>query len=202
MSLTFDPAAHAYAWSGRPVPSVTQVIGEANDLSMVPRETLDRKTEIGVALHSALSLYWRDDLDPDSVDPTVRPYLDGIIDWIDRAVTMDGFVIHGFETPLYSPRFGFAGTPDFWGEYRDGFLVADPKTVAGKIGPHVGLQLAAYRQLLVEAFGEQWRAAHMYALHLDPDGRCKPVAMTEPAAWSVFAGALSWWKWRRKHGLI
>lgn len=202
MSLTFDSDEHIYRWRGVVVPSVTQVIGDAVDLSMVPRETLERKRQIGEALHSCIRMNWTGSLDPDSIDEPVRPYFSAFEDWLSSSISYGRFDLHGYEQPLYSERFGYAGTPDIWSAYLDSLAVMDPKTVAGTLGPHVGLQLAAYRQLLVENFGAQWSAAKLYGLQLTKEGKCKPIEFDERTDWAAFCGALAWWKWRRKHGII
>lgn len=80
MKCHFDPEKHLYAVDGRPIPSVSQVlaaVGLIPDFRTVGRAVLERKRQIGSALHTALHFLQEGDLDMDSVDPDVRPYLDG-----------------------------------------------------------------------------------------------------------------------------
>ena len=75
-AVDFDPATHTYTSEGRRVPSVTQCIDRLNDYSMVPADLLERKRELGTAVHQATALYDQDDLDWGSVADEVYPYLE------------------------------------------------------------------------------------------------------------------------------
>jgi hypothetical protein len=75
----FDPIAHRYSVGRRVVPSVTQTLAEvglAPDLRHVPPDVLERKRRLGVNLHKALQFLLECDLDENSVDDELRPYLD------------------------------------------------------------------------------------------------------------------------------
>ena len=77
MNLQFDAAAHQYTLNGRRIPSVTQILGQVVDFSMVPPDILERKCAIGQALHNAIALEIENDLDHDSIDAAVLGYFIG-----------------------------------------------------------------------------------------------------------------------------
>ena len=79
MNCTFDSIKHLYCVDGRPVPSCTQVlsaVGILPSFSMVDKVLLERKRQIGVALHAALHYLQQGDLDESTVDERVKPRLD------------------------------------------------------------------------------------------------------------------------------
>ena len=117
-TLTFEPAAHAYAVDGRPILSVTAILKRVGlvDLSRIPIEALEQKRAIGQAVHEATHYWDQDDLVPGSVDPVVEPYLHAYRTF--RAER--GFTPHYLETRVHHPRYHYAGTFDRLG------LIASP----------------------------------------------------------------------------
>ena len=76
-ALTFDPIRHAYAVDGVPVLSVTQILKAAGlvDYDGIPEHVLRYAAERGTAVHTACEYYDQDDLDPDTLDPQLAPYV-------------------------------------------------------------------------------------------------------------------------------
>jgi hypothetical protein len=81
----FDSKTHQYIVDGCPVPSVTQVLKAAGliDYAGIPQAVLDYAAERGTAVHLATQLYDENDLDRDSLDPLIAPYLSA---WINFTV--------------------------------------------------------------------------------------------------------------------
>jgi hypothetical protein len=76
---TFDAEAHVYAVDGRPVPSVTQVLGAvglAPDFRMVEPSVLLHRRQLGSALAVCLHYLQQNDLDCATVDDELLPLLD------------------------------------------------------------------------------------------------------------------------------
>ena len=65
--LVYDDDAHTYTLAGRVIPSVTQILKQVVDFSMVAPDILERKCAIGSVLHMAIALDHADDLDYDSL---------------------------------------------------------------------------------------------------------------------------------------
>lgn len=117
-ALSFDPATHEYRRpDGARVPSVTQIlrgVGVSADWDLLRgrglREAaaIDRKREIGTALHADAAAYDDGDLDLASVHPDVLPFLEA---WAMCRKNL-ALVPVMRERRLYSEKFGFCGTCD------------------------------------------------------------------------------------------
>lgn len=116
--VRLEPVAHEYRRSdGRRVPGVTEIlsaVGVSTDFeelggrSPATRDAIERKRALGHALHADAHAYDDDDLDLDTVDPTVRPYLDAWIEF--RANTGIRPLVR--ERLVYHPSWLYAGTLD------------------------------------------------------------------------------------------
>lgn len=156
--LTFDPERHAYAYLGRPVPSVTTVMRPLYDhvYRAVPRDQAREAMARGTAVHQCVESYERGM----GYDEAYAGYLRA---W--AAFRRDfGFVTAptAIETRRYSRRYGYAGTPDI----VFGGVVVDVKS-SETPSPITAVQLAGYTQLLEES-GHRIHKRLGLALH--PDG--------------------------------
>ena len=77
MTLEFDKATHHYTLDGRTVPHVTGALRVLQDYAGVPRDVLERKAEIGDAVHYATELVDADDLDDATLPEVLRGYVAG-----------------------------------------------------------------------------------------------------------------------------
>ena len=80
-----------------------------------------------------------------------------------------------FDLSLRSERLGLVGKLDMAVRLADVAVVVDYKLSAGKAGLHFQMQLAAYAELLEEAWGVPVRRAFLYHI---PDRRAEEVVMT------------------------
>lgn len=189
--LVFDEAAHRYTLHGVALPSVTEVIQSLDlgaDLSMVPAAVLERKRQIGKAVHAACHYLDEDDLDEDTLDPAVAPYVDGYRAF--REYLAARFEVVGREQPLACPHLGVAGTPDLWGILQGQCVVIDLKTLITVHVPSVSLQLAAYRYLITK-IDPRWKLARRYALQLKPNRTFKLVPAELALAPTAFNAAVN-----------
>ena len=137
--LTFDPGRHAYAYLGRPVPSVTTIMRPlyAAAYAGMPRERAAEALARGTAVHQCVESYERG-------MGYGKAYAGYLRAW--AAFRRDfGFVTAptAIETRLYSPTWGYAGTPDI---VFDG-VVIDVKSSETPC-PITAVQTAAYAELL------------------------------------------------------
>ncbi|MEW5709794.1 MAG: hypothetical protein AB1830_12965 [Pseudomonadota bacterium] len=192
--LTFDPATHTYCWDGQPVPSVTRILEPVIDYSRVPPEVLERKRQIGEAVHQAIALDLAHDLDEESV---VEPWAPYFLAWR-RFLAESGFEPHLFEHRLYHPKYGYAGTLDLWGRLKGKYVLIDTKNTS-ELHPATALQTAAYAEALQaqDGLGTDCR----YALHLKPDGTYELHPFKERTDFNVFLSLLSLFNWKRRHNL-
>jgi hypothetical protein len=199
--LQFDEAAHTYTLGGRVIPSVTQVLKQVVDFSMVPPDILERKCAIGSALHMAIALDHADDLDYDSLDASVLPYFEA---WRKFVADMGrGLVVHAAEMPIASATYQYGVTPDIWGSVNGRRAVIELKSTAA-IHPSVGLQTAAQEMAITECDawpGGTGQAVDRYALQLQPSGQYRIHHFKNRGDFAVFIALRSVYGWRASHKL-
>ncbi len=185
--LTFDAATHTYRHQGRVVPSVTQILGPLTDLSMIPRDVLERKRQIGTWVHEAIELDLQGNLDEDSIGEDWRGYFMG---WR-KFQAESGFVMQEAEQRVFSEKYDYAGTLDLLGELpKAGQALIDTKCTA-TIYPTVGPQTAGY----AEARGVP--KAKRFALQLKPNGTYDLYPCQDRGDLGVFMAALTLFNWRK-----
>lgn len=185
--LRFDAATHTYYWNDQRIPSVTQILGPLTDLSMIPRDVLERKRLIGTWVHAAIELDLRDDLDEGSIGEDWRGYFNG---WL-KFRAESGMVVHEAEQKVYSKPYGYAGTLDLLGELpKIGLVLIDTKCTA-TMYPTVGPQTAAY------AHARGVPKAKRFALQLKPDGSYRLHPCPDRSDFGVFSAALTLYHWRK-----
>ena len=188
MNLTFDEATHTYRLDGTVLPSVTTILKAEGfvDTSRYTEYGRDRGTKV----HRAIHLYDDGELDEDSLDPALRPYLEG---WI-RFKQESGFEVIESEGRHASEAYQFAGTLDKLGTWKPNTpVIIDIKT--GKVESWVGLQLAGYH-ILVDDKSHYKR----FALHLREDGSYRLHEFKERSDRAVFLAALLTHQWKVKEG--
>ncbi len=184
MTLTFDEASHVYLLNGAKVPGVTGVLHNEGfiDSAWFTEYGRDRGTKV----HKAIQLYDADELDEESLDPVLRPYLEA---W--RRFKEEAHVtIEASEVRLASETYGFAGTIDKVARIGSTPAICDLKT--GPVSGWVGLQLAAYHILLNEP------ARRRYAVQLNNDGSYRLHEFKDRSDRQVFLAALTIHNWKRR----
>ena len=158
--LTFDEATHTYRLDGRVVPSVTQILKRVypDAYAGIPAAVLDRKARLGTAVHRAIDLFLRDELDELSLHDEVLPYFLCWREWWDSA-SWDEFAS---EAQFYCDHGGYAGTRDFFGARDSQTWLIDWKITSHPVRTHP-IQLGGYHFADVKAN----RLANLY---LSADG--------------------------------
>jgi hypothetical protein len=183
--IDFDPQAHTYKVDGEHYPSVTQVLTSAGliDTTWYTPEAC----QLGTYVHQALHLMDTGELDEATLDPALRPYLDG---WF-KFLTDSRAEVMAMEYPVANTCHRYAGTLDRWLLWN-GDVIVDIKTGAAE--PWHALQTALYaRCLKVNA-----RRACVY---LPGDGSYKAVAHTNPNDESVGLAAVALHHWKTNNGV-
>lgn len=189
MSFTFNPERHEYRLDGVRLPSVTEILhvaGMLPDYSFVEEFYSER----GKAVHAAIALDLRGELDEGTVDEEVRPYLDRAR----KALPL--MDIHGvagaeIETPRHCS--GVAGTPDLRFPAK---RIIDWK--CGEVEPGHVLQVAGYRWLCEDSLAR----IYLVSLAVDPP-KIRCVAHPE-----IFQAGITWMaalrthRFREAHGLL
>jgi hypothetical protein len=190
--LEFEPVEHIYRLCGRKLPSVTQVLSVIDTFEGVPMAFLEAARDFGRHVHAAVHLCNTNDLDHESLDPALVPYLEG---WVNFLKDSGARVIES-ERRVYSRALGIAGTLDCLLDWHSLAEVADVKTGAA-VPRSVGLQTAAYRQLR-KLEGDIHIGRKRYCIHLLGKGRYKVHALDDPSDWDNFLSCLNVWKFINK----
>ncbi len=196
----FDYEKHEYRLDGQPVLSVTQVLHRAG---MLPDYSAlgPYYRERGSAVHAAIQLDLRGELDEESVDDDVAPYLDRFRHWAAEIELRPIWV----EGALACPVYRYAGTPDCLGDSRVGLVIPDWKTgrfepghriqVAGGYFPL--LERAAMEGLLPMSLGDLQKA-RLCIVPLTADLPV-PVWVEHENHRDLFRSALAVSRWREEH---
>jgi hypothetical protein len=194
----FEPNEHRYFLGEDELPSVTTVLRPLYDFSMIDPEVLERKRQIGEAVHKAVELSLAGDLDESSIDPVWAGYFAGWKQFVADTGVTDADIGEA-EQPMFHPVYRFAGTPDMTIHLNRKWGVLDLKTTA-TLEPPVALQTAAYRELLnVNTDRSQHKLETRYALQLRENGTYRLEEYKDKGDWSVFLSLLTVANWKRKH---
>lgn len=189
----FDPIAHRYTdENGKPLPSVTNVLIRAGLIDTSHYNEWNR--ELGTAVHKAVHLYVKDDLDDSTLDDAVRPYLEAYKRFMVESKA--DFTANGSEMSLYHDVYRYAGTPDLFGSLN-GPAVVDIKT--GSPERWHELQSAAYSELLTCKFLREEKEKipfHRFGLYLHNDGTYTLKEHTNRKDRDVFLAALAVYNWK------
>jgi hypothetical protein len=192
--LNFDQTAHRYTWHGKRVPSVTQCLEPLFDFSQVPAGVLERKRQIGRAVHEAIQIELTEGVDPDSIVPACRGYFDAWCRFRDECEFEPVLVEYLVHNDELGEGLRYAGTLDEWGLLQGYPALIDWKTTMLLNADAVGAQTAAYLKALVR-MGTGSLSDRRYALKLSADGRYKlePYRRLDDD-WQRFVRQLKAWK--------
>lgn len=196
--LQFDAETHRYVYEGKPFPSVTRVLRMLETFVGIPADVLDFAAQRGHAVHDACAYDDKDDLDEESVDPTIMPYLEA---W--RTFKSDAnYQPLEIELPVVHGRYEYAGTLDRIGMVNGKVAVIDIKS--GILPVIAGPQLAAYLEAYKWMVGGAMVATppHLpkarFVVQLKPTGLYSLVKYESLEDWGVFRSALEIWRWKEK----
>lgn len=182
VTLPHPDAEHYVLPDGRPLARVTSVLREAGlaDFSAT-WFTEDVRTR-GTLVHQAIALLVEQDLDWDTLDPVLVPYVQAFEAWRDAGA----FIVEAAELRVCDPALGYAGTIDLlakrWQANTWVHYVVDIK--CGVVPPTVGPQLAAYARCLHDTW--RFRAC----LNLRDDGSYRFEPLDDPEDEDDFLAAL------------
>ena len=191
-TLTLD-ANHVYRLGDRILPSVTTVIRDCDAGWPVHQWYLDR----GKAVHESIHLAMKGTLDWSSVDKRIIGRVKAALKFIED----EKLEPMAMEVKLYSSRYLYAGTLDFYGRTpkKAQFWLCDWK---GSLSPHCAPQMGAYNNLLVETSENPVDFAVAVETHDDGSYKLKWFRPAElKLAFNLFLSMLTISGWKSKHGL-
>ena len=191
--LRFDEAAHAYYLGERRLPSVTQVLAQLEDWSMVDPVALEIARVRGQHIHRMVELDVHGNLDEDSLAPEYHGYLR---QWR-KFLAETRFKPLLAECQVFDERYGYAGTFDLAGTLGPRFILVDVKS--GLVPRTVPLQTAAYLGAAVQR-GKFPASAERAALRLHEDTyRFFPIDSSYDSDLGDFLAALRLHHWRERN---
>jgi len=182
--LRFDEAQHVYDIDGLELLGVTHTLDAAGliDSTWFTDESRIR----GTYVHAAIVLHHEGDLDVDTLDPVLTPYVHAYFAFLRDT----GFQIDAYEDRVFSEPLRCAGTLDLRGPFpRDRRFVTnviDIKT--GVVPDHVGYQTAGYAMLLPSTLPP---VHNRWVLNLRADGTYRLHPLTRVTDEAVFRAALT-----------
>jgi hypothetical protein len=184
--LTFDAAEHRYYFNGEPVPNVTRVLEPMVDYDRVPFRILEHAAQRGNAVHLATEFYDDGDLDEQSLDPEIVPYVQA---W--RTFRREsGFIVERSEVRVWSERHRFAGTVDAIGTMRGRRIMVEKKTTA-QLHPATAIQVSAYCRAYNSAVAPAERVRECYSVWLRRDGTYRFKFYDPLEHWAMFLAMLN-----------
>lgn len=194
--VTFDPKTHTYSKGGVEIPSVTKVLKGCGliDFSKVPPERLDVALLFGTVVHKTCELYDKNNLDEKSLDPKLRPYLDG---WIKFKKDTQAKT-ESIEEQVYSKLYRYAGTLDRR-MILDKHAVVEIKTSVD-FHPANRFQLSAYQYAYNEHLESRvGRINDRIAVLLTDEGTYKLEQYRDPMDFNMFLSCLSIYNWKEQN---
>jgi len=188
--IEFREDTHQYFVDGKEYPSVTTILGSLTDYSFVNKELLDRAAKFGTAVHKATELYDNNELDFDTLDSALLPYVEA---W-------DMF-LHDYKPEILSVEqrvasmYGYAGTLDRYVSINNKRTIIDIKS-GTTVPKYTGLQLSAYGQAITEGGG---KVDQRYVVHLQPCNY-KVIPYNNKTDFLTFKSALNLYRWGKQNG--
>lgn len=197
--LTFDEEKHEYKVDGKPIISVTQVM---NRIATKKTDNEDEfwkpvsggvfvrnetAAEFGKALHKIAQLFA---LGKNcKYDTAMQPWVNGLEKFLSA---FSSIKVIETEWMLYSSCYGYCGTMDLYGEFRNRPLVLDWKSSVG-IDSKWDLQTAAYEQLAKEHCKDR-RKFTRWAVQIIEDDYRVIERTYHPEDFNMFLSLLNVWK--------
>jgi len=191
--IIFKEDTHEYFIDGEKLPSVTSILEAVGitDFSQVPDGLLLPAIEFGQAIHKATELDDLGNLDEDTLDDKLRPYLNA---W--RSFKKEYNVrVKYVERKVYSKKYRYCGRIDKVAYVGDWLSVIDIKS-SSQLHKATAIQTAGYKQAYNEEATKQ--IIRRYAVLLKEDGTYKVEEYKDPSDINVFLSALTLYNYIRR----
>jgi hypothetical protein len=191
--LEFDAERHVYHVGSRRLASVTECLKIAGLIDASFYTDFGRLR--GHLVHQVIELHDQNDLNEDSVDPQLAPYLKA---WQDFKGAANATWSH-IEHRMADPALGVAGTMDRLGTVNGHLAIVDAKS--GHPAAWIGPQTAGYA-LLAQANGliPSARTVKRYGVFLRSSGDYRLVEYVNREDLGVFTAAATLAQWKLVHG--
>lgn len=162
------------------------------DYARVPKDVLEYKRMLGRSVHKAIEFFESGELDMDTVDDQVIPYMEA---WQKFKADVP-LRVYRSECLVYSPRYQYCGQFDLI-VCKPKLALIDIKCVVTMV-PETALQTAAYAQAYLETYGE--KIDERAGLQLKPDGTYRLHPYKNKNDFAIFQNALNLRRWMMNNG--
>ena len=186
-TFRFDEQTHSYFnGRGERVPSVTQILNAVGLVNYdgIPSAVLDHKAEIGKAAHSAAWFHDEGDLDWETLDPEVEPYVRGWEKFRNETNFSPELIEYRGIATVNCYEYGF--TLDRIGKFNGHQTLLEIKCTAN-VEMSWGAQTAAYCMAMRDRYPTLFRMA----VHLRPNGTYSLVPLAGVNDYLIFQAALA-----------
>lgn len=207
-----EPDEHRYMLSGSEVPATTRVLELArNSLAGIPYRTLEKARQRGNAVHKAVEMLMKDDLDKRTVNREVKFRLDRWLRFVDMykvepvELPVKNY-FHNFfggqllEVPMVHPVFKFGVTPDVGICMVEGDLALVEVKAVSTHNDATALQTAS-QQGTINYFMEPhgFKVEARWGVRLSADERPDVRLYKDKTDWATFLSFLNVYRWRMVH---
>jgi hypothetical protein len=196
--LIFDADRHAYYLDGRRVIGVTEALTLSGIAPRYNGRAAEYAASRGTAVHVAVLLDVRGDLDRSTIAPEINGYVAAWWRWLEYARPL-GWEVEAVECNILSRRHLFAGRADLVVMFNGARWLIDIKT-AKTLTPANALQTGAYK-LGWDEMNPKSKIAKRAVLQLMPDGNWKLDEHKDPTDPQTFLDFLRVAQWKQKHGI-
>lgn len=204
-AFTFNESTHVYSQGSKTLPGCTRVIDHSGLTSYenIKSDILERKSQLGRAVHDAAHYHDEADLDPRYVSDEVRGYLESWITWR-RHMKFEALAIEFQQIGAVN------GMPFGMKLDRYGLVAKRPAIVEIKISAQIqdwhGIQLAGYAagyrgpDMALSSPIARFALRDRYVVQLKPDGSMPRMKQFEDRKdFEVFTWALGLTHWKLQH---
>lgn len=155
--VAFEKEGHVYTAAGKILPSITQILSAEGFVNTAFYDDWSR--DRGSMVHLACHYDITGELDEDSLDDEIRPYLAAFR----KFMAESGFKVDKSEVPAANLTYGYAGTPDLVGCFPKPtaarrFVLELNKEGKYKLIPHVDQQ--DFAVFLAAVAVHKWKINH------------------------------------------
>lgn len=207
-----EPDDHRYTLNGSEVPATTRILELARKpFDGVPRLVLENARQRGKAVHKAIELYMKDDLDKRQLQREIKLRLDRWCRFMDfhrvEPVTLPvkNYVPTFFggvlcEVPLVHPLWKFGVTPDVGICLVEGVLAVVEAKATSTHNDATALQMASQINTINYFFEPHgYKVEERWSVRLSSDDKPDVRRYKNESDWGCFLSFLNVTNWRKVH---
>lgn len=210
LEFDLEPDDHRYTFNGKEVPATTRVLSLARpSMENIPKKAVEIARSRGKAVHKAVELHAKDDLDRRELTREVKLRFDRYMRFLDfyKVEIVKLPVLNYFptffggafaEVPMVHPLWQFGVMPDLGIVLVEGTLSTVEVKVTSTHSQATALQLASQVNTInyfMEKHG--YKVEERYSLRLTSDAKPDVRRYRDSSDWATYLSFLNVYNWRR-----